>query len=255
MIRSQKDGAVVCLTIDRAERRNAIDAATALALAEAIDHAQRDSDVRVLVIKGAGGVFSTGRDLKASAKQADTDNAERNGSTREDEAWVRIFHLLLRASIPSVAVVQGYAVAGGFTLSMGCDFVLAERAAVFGAYEMVHGFPAAVCTPILARLAGPRRAPACCWPDQSPGRRRRRPCAYRGRVRDAAGDTRSASRAADPRHVSRRGEHAARKRARDGPPTQSVECCIRRVRQGRPEAWREGIVTPVSSQVLETSTA
>ncbi len=156
MIRTQKDGAVVCLTIDRAERRNAIDADTALALAEAIDHAQRDSDVRVLVIKGAGGVFSTGRDLKASAKQADTDNAERNGSTREDEAWVRIFHLLLRASIPSVAVVQGYAVAGGFTLSMGCDFVLAERAAVFGAYEMVHGFPAAVCTPILARLAGPR---------------------------------------------------------------------------------------------------
>ena len=156
MIRTQKDGAVVCLTIDRAERRNAIDANTALALAEAIDHAQRDSDVRVLVIKGAGGVFSTGRDLKASAKQADTDNAERNGSTREDEAWVRIFHLLLRASIPSVAVVQGYAVAGGFTLSMGCDFVLAERAAVFGAYEMVHGFPAAVCTPILARLAGPR---------------------------------------------------------------------------------------------------
>ena len=41
-------------------------------------------------------------------------------------------------------------------LAMGCDFLLAEKGATFGAYEMRHGFPAAVCTPILARLVGPR---------------------------------------------------------------------------------------------------
>ena len=55
-----------------------------------------------------------------------------------------------------MAVVQGYAVAGGFTLAMGCDFVIAERGARFGALEMRNGFPAAVCTPVLARLLGPR---------------------------------------------------------------------------------------------------
>jgi enoyl-CoA hydratase len=53
-------------------------------------------------------------------------------------------------------VVRGHAVAGGFTLAMGCDFVLAERSAIFGAYEMRNGFPAAICTPLLAHLVGPR---------------------------------------------------------------------------------------------------
>ncbi len=155
MIRTERTAGICRLVIDRPERRNAIDAATARALGEAIEVAQRDGDVRVLVLAGSGGVFSTGRDLKASAAAAEADGRARDPFS-EDDAWVRIFHLLHRASIPSVAVVDGYAVAGGFTLAMGCDFVLATRAARFGAFEMRHGFPAAVCTPILARLVGPR---------------------------------------------------------------------------------------------------
>ena len=151
MIRSEVDQGIVRLLIDRPERRNAIDRATSLALGDAIEKAQRDPATRVIVLKGAGEVFSTGRDLKASAAAADA--ADPPG---EDEAWVRIFHLLLRSPVISVASVRGFAVAGGFTLAMGCDFVLAERNATFGAYEMRHGFPAAVCTPILARLAGPK---------------------------------------------------------------------------------------------------
>ena len=151
MIRSVADNGVVRLLIDRPERRNAIDRATSLALGDALEKAQRDPATRVIVIKGAGEVFSTGRDLKAAASAP-----QPSGPPDEDEAWVRLFHLLLRSPVVSVASVRGFAVAGGFTLAMGCDFVLAERAAVFGAYEMRHGFPAAVCTPILARLAGPK---------------------------------------------------------------------------------------------------
>lgn len=153
MIRTERDGAIQRLLIDRPERRNAFDAAMSRALGDAIEAAQVDPATRVIVIKGAGDVFSTGRDLKAAAA------ARSNGGRdpyAEDDAWVRIFHLLHRASVPSVAVVRSYAVAGGFTLAMGCDFVLAEKGATFGAYEMRHGFPAAVCTPILARLLGPR---------------------------------------------------------------------------------------------------
>lgn len=153
MIRTERAGAVARLVIDRPERRNAFDPATARALGAAIEAAQGDAGVRVVVIKGAGEVFSTGRDLKAAA--AASEDPARDPDA-EDEAWVRIFHLLHRSKIPSVAVVRGFAVAGGFTLAMGCDFVLAERGATFGAYEMRHGFPAAVCTPILARLVGPR---------------------------------------------------------------------------------------------------
>ncbi|MFM9941672.1 MAG: enoyl-CoA hydratase/isomerase family protein [Hyphomicrobiaceae bacterium] len=155
MIRSERTGAICRLVIDRPERRNAIDAATARALGEAIEAAHRDAAVRALVIAGSNGVFSTGRDLKASAAAAEADGQARDPFS-EDDAWVRIFHLLHRASMPSVAVVDGYAVAGGFTLAMGCDFVLATKRAKFGAFEMRHGFPAAVCTPLLARLVGPR---------------------------------------------------------------------------------------------------
>jgi enoyl-CoA hydratase len=152
MIRTEHEAGIVTILIDRPERRNAFDVATSNALAEAIDAAQRTT-ARVIVIKGAGDVFSTGRDLKATVKALESDGLQ---SFAEDEIWVRIFHLLHRSPIPSVAVVRGLAVAGGFTLSMGCDFVLAEKSAIFGAYEMRHGFPAAVCTPILARLVGPR---------------------------------------------------------------------------------------------------
>lgn len=155
MIRSEIRDGVARLVIDRPARRNAIDAATAASLGEAIAAAQSAPEVRVLTITGANGVFSTGRDLKASAAAAGSDGRAHDPFT-EDDAWVRIFHLLHRSSIPSVAVVEGFAVAGGFTLAMGCDFVLSTRAARYGAFEMRHGFPAAVCTPILARLVGPR---------------------------------------------------------------------------------------------------
>ena len=155
MIRIVRNDGIASLLIDLPARKNAFDPETAQALAVAIETAQRDAATRVIVIKGAGDVFSTGRDLKAAAAAADETAPERD-PLAEDEAWVRIFHLLHRSSLPSVAVVRGFAIAGGFTLAMGCDFVLAERSAVFGAFEMRHGFPAAVCTPILARLVGPR---------------------------------------------------------------------------------------------------
>ena len=75
-----------------------------------------------------------------------------------DDLYTGMFENLRRMSKPSVAVVRGYAVAGGFTLAMGCDFVLATRDATFGALEMRGGFPAAVNTALLSHLTGPRLA-------------------------------------------------------------------------------------------------
>ncbi len=160
LIHAQVNGAIATLLLDRPARRNAFDRAMSRALADAIEAAHDDPAVRVIVIKGATDVFSTGRDLKAAATGSEADDPQARASAQmaEDDAWLRIFQLLLRAPIPSVAVVRGMAVAGGFTLAMGCDFVLADRAATFGAYEMRHGFPAAVCTPLLTRLVGPRLA-------------------------------------------------------------------------------------------------
>ncbi len=150
MIRTEMADGIATVLIDRPQRRNAFDPETTRQLADAVEAATGDPSARVIVIKGAADTFSSGRDLKDVVTEGRAD------ILAQDETWVRLFKSLLRSAVPSVAVVRGYAVAGGFTLAMGCDFVLADRAAKFGALEMRNGFPAAVCTPILARLIGPR---------------------------------------------------------------------------------------------------
>lgn len=153
MIRCEREGAVTALLLDRPEARNAFEWDMVLALGEGIAAAEADAECRCLVIKGAAEHFSAGRDLTAAGAAGDLEAA-----LVRDGGWAHLFHLLHTMRKPSVAVVRGYAVAGGFTLAMGCDFVLAERSARFGALEMRNGFPAAVNAPILAKLVGPRLA-------------------------------------------------------------------------------------------------
>ena len=153
MIRKERDGPVQSIVLDRAERRNALSEAMIVALGDAIRAAGEDESCRCLVLKGAGDSFCTGRDLGDGAGARDLGSV-----LARDQVWTDIFHQLYRFSIPTVAVVRGHAVAGGFTLAMGCDFVLAERGAKFGATEMRSDFPAAVNTPVLSRLVGPRLA-------------------------------------------------------------------------------------------------
>lgn len=153
MIDLERAGAVITLVINRPAKRNALDHACVKALSAAIANAGADAECRCIVLRGAGGTFSSGRDLS---------DARRDAALAQilayDEDWTDIFHVLCGLSKPSVAVVEGHAVAGGFTLAMSCDFVIAERGAKFGALEMRGGFPAAVNTAILTHLTGPRVA-------------------------------------------------------------------------------------------------
>ncbi len=144
------DRAIAHVTIDRPERRNALDRESMAAIADALAGFERTPHVRAVVVSGRGGTFSAGRDLKEAG------DLPLEAALDQHAAWTDVYRRLRRLRCPSVAVVEGHAVAGGFTLAMGCDFVLAERTAQFGAMEMRNGFPAAVCTPIMARLAGPR---------------------------------------------------------------------------------------------------
>ena len=143
---------VTTVRINRPARRNALDTASFTALGDAFAAAEADPDCRVLRLEGAGGNFCAGRDLDAGGA------GDLHAVLAWDEAWTRIYRLLRRSAKPSVAVVEGYAVAGGFTLAMACDFVLSETGARYGALEMRNGFPAAVNTPVLSKLVGPRLA-------------------------------------------------------------------------------------------------
>lgn len=154
MLRAEREGAVTTLWIDRPNRRNALNAEVIAALPGAIAAAGADEACRCVVLRGAGDHFCAGREL------ADGEAVGRslNAVFAYDDAYTRIFEELNRLAKPSVAVVRGYAVAGGFTLAMGCDFVLADETARFGALEMRNGFPAAINSVLLARLAAPRHA-------------------------------------------------------------------------------------------------
>lgn len=151
MIETQRrEDGLLTVTLNRPEKRNALDSLAMAGLRNALSEAAEDAGLRCVVVKGAGGVFSAGRDLKQAAE------LDRDEALAQHADWGEVFKALRRLPAPSVAVVEGAAVAGGFTLALATDFLIAERGARFGALEMANGFPAAMCTPILAKKAPPR---------------------------------------------------------------------------------------------------
>ena len=141
------------LRLDRPSKRNAFTFEMIEQLHDGITSAIKDHACRCIVIDGAGDHFCAGRDLQAFGEERSVDEI-----TAGDDLWADIFRQLDQCDLPSVAVVSGYAFAGGFTLAMGCDFVLADKTAQFQVSEMRHNFPAAINTPLLGKLLGPRLA-------------------------------------------------------------------------------------------------
>ena len=152
MIRVEQQGAVCEIVLDRPQQRNALTVDMIGSLAAAIAAADVAADCRCVVIKSSSEHFCAGREL-APGRERDL-----NSVLAYDDAYAAIFERLRVLNKPSLAVVRGYAVAGGFTLAMGCDFVIADESAKFGAVEMNNRFPAAINTALLSHLLGPRRA-------------------------------------------------------------------------------------------------
>ena len=153
MTRVMKRGGVTTITLNRPQQRNALNEDVIRRLADATAEAAADPDCRCLVVKGQGDHFCAGRDIGEADKSMPLSQV-----MEYDQLWADVIGSIRTMGAPSVAVVRGFAVAGGFTLSMACDFVLAERSARFGALEMKGGFPAAVNTAVLSHLVGPRQS-------------------------------------------------------------------------------------------------
>lgn len=128
----RRDG-VAIITLNRPERRNAIDLATAELLEQVVDLVEADPDVRVAVLTGAGGTFSAGMDLKAAA-QGSFALTERGGPL-----GISARHL----ETPLIAAVEGHALAGGCELALVSHLIVASRDAQFGIPEPKRGLVAA----------------------------------------------------------------------------------------------------------------
>jgi 2-(1,2-epoxy-1,2-dihydrophenyl)acetyl-CoA isomerase len=150
------EGAVGTITIDRRERFNSLDAETARDLRKAGLQMSRDSSVRAVILRGAGGVFCSGADLK------DIREAEPSYGDAFKEILEYIHSTISeirRAPKPFIAAVDGIAAAGGFGLAMSCDLVLAsDRAAFEWAYSKTGLTGAESSTFMLPRLIGLRRS-------------------------------------------------------------------------------------------------
>jgi enoyl-CoA hydratase len=129
----ETDGPVVIVTINRPEARNAVDGPTAAALAEAFRRFDRDESLSAAVLTGRDGTFCAGADLKGVAEG-------RGNRTAEDgDGPMGPSRFLL--SKPTIAAVEGYAVAGGLELALWCDLRVAAEDAVFGVFCRRWGVP------------------------------------------------------------------------------------------------------------------
>src|SRR3954452_17320744 len=128
----ERQGAAAVLTIDRPERRNAVDGETAARLGEHYRAFEADEEARALSLTGAGGVaFCAGADLKA---------IETLGPRLDDPAGPLGF-TRLTPSKPTIAAVSGWCLAGGFELALWCDLRVATRDSRFGFTERRFGVP------------------------------------------------------------------------------------------------------------------
>jgi methylglutaconyl-CoA hydratase len=146
---------VLTVTLNRPDKRNAIDASMIDAFHTALERAELDAGVRVVAVRGAGKDFCAGADLQELLDSADQQPDENRASAqRLGDVFVRMRQL----PKPVVAVVHGRAFAGGCGLATACDLVLAHAEAQFGYPEVGKGFVPAMVMAILRRIAGEKAA-------------------------------------------------------------------------------------------------
>jgi enoyl-CoA hydratase len=153
LVTFERNGPVAIVTLNRwSEARNAVDLATATALADRLRAFDSDPALSVAVVTGAGGTFCAGADLKGLA-----DPQRRLRLSEQGDGPMGFSRLLL--SKPVIAAVEGHAVAGGLELALWCDLRVAARDAVFGVFCRRWGVPLMDGGTIrLARLIGHSRA-------------------------------------------------------------------------------------------------
>ena len=146
---------VLTATLNRPDKRNAIDVAMIDALLAMLERADLEPGVRVIALRGAGREFCAGMDLNELLSSADhTLEQNRQAALHFAQVFVRMRKL----PKPIVALVHGRALAGGCGLATACDLVLAAESSQFGYPEVQRGFVPAIVMTMLRRTVGEKIA-------------------------------------------------------------------------------------------------
>jgi methylglutaconyl-CoA hydratase len=154
-VASAREGGVLTLTLDRPDKRNALNSAVIEDLHQALEAADLDADVRVVVLTGTGKDFCAGADLEELLASADASPEANEAAALRLGA---LFGRMRQLPKPVVAVVRGRALAGGAGLMTACDIVLAGAGAQVGYPEVLRGFVPAMVMTMLRRLVGEKAA-------------------------------------------------------------------------------------------------
>jgi methylglutaconyl-CoA hydratase len=149
------DGSLATLTLNRPEKRNALNDAIIEQLKTSLRKANADTAVKAIIITGAGKDFCSGADLSALQKISESSVAE---NVEDARSLLELFTLIRAVRVPVIAAVRGRALAGGCGLATACDLVLASANARFGYPEVKIGFVPAMVTAILRRNVSEKRA-------------------------------------------------------------------------------------------------
>jgi len=149
------DGGILTATLNRPDKKNAIDTPMIDGLLDVLERADLDAGVRVVALRGAGGDFCAGMDLNELLASADKTVEE---NRRAALHFAEIFVRMRRLPKPIVAVVHGRALAGGCGLATACDIVLAAESAKFGYPEVQRSFVPAMVMTLLKRAVGEKVA-------------------------------------------------------------------------------------------------
>jgi len=149
------EGAVALITLNRPDKRNALNDAVVGGVKAALRAADENTSVRVVLLMGAGADFCSGADLAALQKISESSVEE---NLADAQTLSELFALVRRTSVPVVAAVRGRALAGGCGLATACDIVLAAESARFGYPEVKIGFVPAMVMAILRRNVSEKRA-------------------------------------------------------------------------------------------------
>jgi methylglutaconyl-CoA hydratase len=143
------------LTLNRPEKRNALNDSLIAALKAALVETDGDDSFRSIIIRGAGKDFCSGADLESLQKIA---AASYEDNLEDARKLADLFALIRKVRVPVIAAVHGRALAGGCGLATACDLVIATRSARFGYPEVKIGFVPAIVAAILRRNLGEKKS-------------------------------------------------------------------------------------------------